>query len=807
MSEINIPKKHPPSTATDDESVAGTTARMQDDSKDAGAVAETEQCREQLSMGSTRSIKIGSGEYYQRWRLIKDILARYGVKIGGLSVIVAIVLIFFYLLYVVYPLFISATAEPVSEYAVPEQALGNTLLLEMEEQNEMAARFTDSGQVVFFEAATGKTVLTQAVAIPEGAHITSFAQGSPINEGAVIYGLSDGRAVIVKHQYKVTYPNNKRAITPSLKYPLGEQPLVLEESGAALEKIAVKVGENATTIAAKTADTPQGPGKVRLINFQKEQSLFADEAALTRTDSILEQSAAGIADILIDKDESNLYLISNDGQLGFFNISDKGSPSIRQQQNVVDAGQKITSVAFLNGDISLMIGDSSGLVSQWSMVKDNLNRPAMQKIRSFKVSDKAVVAINSEQRRKGFMTTDADGVMGIYHSTAEREMIKERVSAALPNAAVLSPRANALLMQSADGKMHFWHIDNEHPEVSIKSLWQKVWYESYPKPDYIWQSSSANNDFEPKYSLTPLVFGTLKAAFYAMLVAIPLALMGAIYTAYFMAPQMRQYVKPSIEIMGALPTVILGFLAGLWLAPFLEENLAGFFAMLIIVPIGVLLFAFAWQFIPKTIAHNLPAGWDAAILIPVILLSGWFAFKVSVPLETFLFHGTLRDWFKAELGIGYDQRNALVVGVAMGFAVIPTIFSIAEDAIFSVPKHLTVGSLALGATPWQTMTRVVLLTASPGIFSAIMIGFGRAVGETMIVLMATGNTPVMDLSVFQGLRTLAANIAVEMPESEVDSTHYRVLFLAALVLFMFTFVFNTLAEVIRQRLREKYSSL
>ena len=179
----------------------------------------------------------------------------------------------------------------------------------------------------------------------------------------------------------------------------------------------------------------------------------------------------------------------------------------------------------------------------------------------------------------------------------------------------------------------------------------------------------------------------------------------------------------------------------------------------------------------------------------------------SGQLETILFHGTLRDWFKTELGIGYDQRNAMVVGVAMGFAVIPTIFSIAEDAIFSVPKHLTVGSLALGATTWQTMTRVVLLTASPGIFSAVMIGFGRAVGETMIVLMATGNTPVMDMSVFQGLRTLAANIAVEMPESEVDSTHYRVLFLSALVLFTFTFVFNTLAEVIRQRLREKYSSL
>ncbi|MDD5580348.1 MAG: ABC transporter permease subunit [Methylobacter sp.] len=747
------------------------------------------------------ALKQTDGGVHERWRLIKDTMARYGVIAGGLGVIVAVVLIFFYLLYVVFPLFLSATAESVSQYNVPESALGKTVLLEIEEQNQVAARFTDTGQVVFFAVATGKTILTEAVKIPEGAHIVSFSQGSPINEGAVIYGLSDGKAVIVKHQYKITYPNNVRLITPSLKYPLGEQPLVIDESGAALEKIAVRIGDDASTIVAKIGD------KIHLSHFEKEKSLFADEAAVTRTDSVLNYAAADVTDILIDKDERNLYLLSSTGRLGWFDIGDKSAPALIQSQNIVETGQKITSVAFLNGDLSLMIGDSSGLVSQWSKVRDKLNHFAMQKIRVFKVSDKAVISIKPEQRRKGFMTVDADGIMGIYHSTSEREMIKERVGNAQSVAAAISPRANTLLVQTEDGKINFWKVDNEHPEVSLSSLWQKVWYESYPKPDYIWQSSSANSDFEPKYSLTPLVFGTLKAAFYAMLVAMPLALMGAIYTAYFMTSRMRQIVKPAIELMGALPTVILGFLAGLWLAPLIEEYLAGLFALLMIIPLGVMLFAYAWHYLPKAIQQQIPEGWEAALLIPVILLSAWFAFTVSVPLEASLFHGTLRDWFKNEWGIGYDQRNALVVGIAMGFAVIPTIFSIAEDAIFSVPKHLTVGSLALGATPWQTMIEVVLLTASPGIFSAVMIGLGRAVGETMIVLMATGNTPVMDLSVFQGLRTLAANIAVEMPESEVDSTHYRVLFLAALVLFMFTFVFNTLAEIIRQRLREKYSSL
>ncbi len=253
--------------------------------------------------------------------------------------------------------------------------------------------------------------------------------------------------------------------------------------------------------------------------------------------------------------------------------------------------------------------------------------------------------------------------------------------------------------------------------------------------------------------------------------------------------------------------MILGFLAGLWLAPFIENNLPGVFALLVFMPPGVLLAAYAWHRMPERVRFLVPDGWEGALLIPAILLIGLIVFSLSPVIELWLFDGNMPGWLSNELGISFDQRNSLVVGLAMGFAVIPTIFSIAEDALFAVPKHLVQGSLALGATAWQTLTRVVILTASPGIFSAVMIGLGRAVGETMIVLMATGNTPVMDMSIFQGMRTLSANIAVEMPESEVDSTHYRVLFLAALVLFAFTFLFNTLAEIVRQRLRKKYSSL
>ena len=151
----------------------------------------------------------------------------------------------------------------------------------------------------------------------------------------------------------------------------------------------------------------------------------------------------------------------------------------------------------------------------------------------------------------------------------------------------------------------------------------------------------------------------------------------------------------------------------------------------------------------------------------------------------------------------YIQRNALVVGFLMGFAVIPIVYTLAEDALASVPAHLRSASLGCGATRWQTATRIVLPTALSGIFSAVMVGLGRAVGETMVVLMAAGNTPILEWNMFSGFRTLSANIAVELPEAVQGSTHYRMLFLAALSLFAITFVFNTAAEVVRLRFRKR----
>jgi phosphate transport system permease protein len=225
------------------------------------------------------------------------------------------------------------------------------------------------------------------------------------------------------------------------------------------------------------------------------------------------------------------------------------------------------------------------------------------------------------------------------------------------------------------------------------------------------------------------------------------------------------------------------------------------------LPLCILGAFLLWRLVPLRIRGRFRPGTEVLLLFPVVIIAAWLAFTLGGLVEQTLMAGNYRGWLLSTLGLTYDQRNSLVVGVAMGFAVIPIIFTIAEDSLANVPGHLRGGSLALGATRWQTALRIVLPTASPGIFSAIMIGFGRAVGETMIVLMATGNTPVMDWSIFNGFRALSANIAVELPEAPEQGTLFRVLFLAALLLFCLTFVLNTIAELVRLRLRQRYRYL
>jgi phosphate transport system permease protein len=340
-------------------------------------------------------------------------------------------------------------------------------------------------------------------------------------------------------------------------------------------------------------------------------------------------------------------------------------------------------------------------------------------------------------------------------------------------------------------------------------------------------------------------------------------------------------------MMASLPSVVLGFVAGLVFAPIVERSLVTMLAAFFCVPLTVLGGAFLWQLLPPGWRSRFAVWRFPLIAVVVVPVGAVLAHLAAGPMERLLFHGDVAAWLDGRGGSGlggwvfallplagiaaamligrfinpwlrrksggwsprraslaalglfvvgvaaalflavaaasfldalrldtrgglfgtYVQRNALVVAIGMSFAIIPLIFTIADDALSSVPDHLRSASLGAGATPWQTAVRVIVPAAASGLFSAVMIGLGRAVGETMIVLMAAGNTPLIGWNVFNGFQTLSAAIATELPEAARGGAHYRVLFLAALSLFVMTFVVNTAAEIVRQRFRRRAHEL
>lgn len=737
----------------------------------------------------------------RRVRRFKDGLSRYGVGTAGMMVVASLALIFLYLFSEVAPLLRGSSIEVTADYPFDiSEGEDRSRHLVLERYEEMGASFNASGEIHFFNVDSGQVLASFEAPGSESLTVSAVGHSVP-SDKLVAYGFSDGQASVVRENYQLSYPDDQRLVTPELEYPVGEEPVVLDEKGQAITQLSVQDTDMGVMLAGVAED-----GRLVMGRFRMSQSLFGGGGSVSATRFSLPPLPGGttVQDLLVDNSGRFLIVADDQAQLHFYDVEVPSNAHLLE--TVPTERGRVTSMEFLIGTLSVIVGTETGSVSQWYLIRDDSNRFHLQPVRDFESLSGPVTAIAPEYTRKGFAAGDSQGQVGLFYGTSSDTLIIKSVADSAIEQLALSPINGRLLALDDTQRLHIADVWNQHPEVSFSSMWQKVWYEGRQQPEYVWQASGASDSFEPKMSLVPLSIGTLKAAFFAMLFAIPLGVMGAVYTAYFMTPKLRGVVKPTIEIMEALPTVILGFLAGLWLAPFLENHLPAVFSILIMLPVTMLVVGLLWSTLPSAIRNNIPEGWEAAILVLPLILIGWGCVALSPYMEVWFFDGSMRQWL-TDHNIDYDQRNALVVGLAMGFAVIPTIFSIAEDAVFNVPRHLTQGSLALGATRWQTVVGVVLPTASPGIFSAVMMGFGRAVGETMIVLMATGNSPVLNFNIFEGMRTLSANIAVELPETAIDSTHFRVLFLAALVLLSLTFLVNTLAEVIRQRLRKRYSNL
>jgi phosphate transport system permease protein len=847
--------------------------------------------------------------------LIADRIADWSITIGGLFVIIAVAAIMVFLAQVVVPLFTGGRIDSVRSYTVPLPP-GGVLMANVDEHKTVAVVLGANGGVSAFHAQTGTPLLDPEGFDFSGATPTAF--GRTLARDNLIFGFSDGsiRFATLRFATSILTPD----ALPSGLVQLDSRDqtdgtaVYSRVPGNQFRKVSVvstldapqRVSQSAIVAAdyrvggtverpTRSFVTADADGIVRLSRAESRVNMLTRQVRTTVTSTTLPELPKGlqIKGLLLTEKADQVLVATQEGIVYRYDTRNFDAPRLAERIRVVPDGEELTGFYFLIGEQTLIITGSRGTVDAWFTLerKDAGTSDGYALVRAHVLERHAgaVRALSAGQRGKTFVSADENGAVWLRHTTSNQVLLrldKDRPAGAYA-ALMLTPRADGVLAIAANGRASFWNVDIPHPETTLHTIFGKVWYEGYQGPTFTWQSSAGTDQFEPKLSLVPLIFGTIKATVYAMLFALPIALMGAIYTSEFVHHRVRAVVKPAMEMMASLPSVVLGFIAALILAPIVEQWIAAVLMVFVALPVSLLLAAYAWQLLPRQIAlryGGLPkfalmfvflaigfqaslwlgdalealvfagdvklwldgsrgdgVGFTTMMLTPLsVVVVGWGVRRVledriaaMVGASTRLAVGAAAfarwiatlaaavalAWVAASLlaGLGYDprggivgtyvQRNTLVVGFAMGFAVIPIIYTISEDALNSVPEHLRAASLACGATAWQTATRVILPTAASGVFAAVMIGMGRAVGETMIVVMAAGNTPIMDWNIFNGLRALSANIAVELPEAVRDGTLYRMLFLAALVLFGMTFVINTLAEVIRQRFRRRAASL
>jgi phosphate transport system permease protein len=841
-----------------------------------------------------------------------DVVAKWSITVGGIGTIVAVSLVFLFLFAVVLPLFLPAkfTNEQRHHLTIPAEKL---FAHGVDETQTLEWLVSHRGNLRLLHLASGQEILdrplladSRATAVCKVLAADEIAIGS--EDGAIRVGTFSIKADALADIDSLPVEIRK---LPPRGHAVDQDRLVTRTSDGQWRShqwetkvgTPLKVANSAIRLLDYLPLSSDGlSAKEYLIAYYSEDGqyqvchLTEQENAITGEKTLESKNFPLPIDrrsqepplrILITGRGENVYLVWRDGTLQRFDIRSKEKIVLAEQLRLVADGQaSVNDCRFVLGRETLVVADSKGGLRAWfrtSSANDvTLDGQQLTMVHDMTHGRSAVTEIAPSERGRAIVAGYADGYIRLFQVTTERRFGEKRIAVDQPVIRVsMAPKENGLLAATAE-TLWIAELDPRHPEVTASSLFRPVWYEGYDGPEHIWQSSYATSAPEMKMGLTPLVFGTLKATLYTMLFAAPLALLAAVYTSEFMHPRTRSIVKPMIEMMASLPSVVLGFLAAIVFAPVIERHITAAIGVIFLAPMLYVLAAHLWQILPQ----RLLLRWQR-VRLPALFFPLPLAILASLAweptLERWLFAGDVMRWLDHQIGSGiggwlllwvpmcsvitlvllgtqvnpmlrgivercgrtqyvllsllkfllavaftialafviswllnsagwdprgsyvatYVQRNAFVVGIVMGFAVIPIIYTLADDALIAVPQHLRSASLACGATPWQTAIRVVVPTAMSGLFSALMIGLGRAVGETMVVLMAGGNTAVLEWNIFNGFRTLSANIATELPEAVRDSTHYRTLFLAALTLFLLTFCLNTMAEVVRLRFRKR----
>ncbi|MBC9866600.1 MAG: ABC transporter permease subunit [Opitutae bacterium] len=742
-----------------------------------------------------------------------DQFMNHFIVVGGVIVIAAVMGIFVFIIFQVAPLFQGAKVELLSRHQLTD-AVDSVVAVDLDEWGELPVLIQKNGSLRYIDLKGDRGILENSQVFKEGETLSSIHYNS--QKRLLVAGSHSGKFAFAKISYRPEYDSfSVRTVHPEVS---SSDWFDLSVYGEWVQFVDYGEGDSNKLAVGVCLDS-EGNRHVRAVSLEQKRSLFGEGGKIslgTRFD-LTEAIDQEIQQIDVAPEGDLVLITAENGEVFvFFN---RGG-NLEQGQRFRPFGdlpdRRVRGADFLLGDASAVFTGYGGGNRVYSLSLDrDKGKRLYAKTKEIEPMPELPEGYFSGVRNKSFLLVGKHHASLRFSTTESIRWQRDFEFEILKG--IIGEKYDRLGFLDSAGTFHLFQLRDPHPQAGLKAFLGKIRYEGQAEPDHIWQSTGGTDDFEPKLSLIPLILGSIKGTFYAILFAAPIALLAALYTSQFLHPRWRDHVKPTMEIMASLPSVVLGFMAALWLAPLLDTRVPSLMLVLIGVPCATLACAWCWGRLPQRVRTRMPSGLEFLLLSPVILLTCILCWKAGPLAEEILFVVTNPDtgervvdfrlWWPEFTGATYTQRNSLVVGFIMGFAVIPVIFSIAEDSLSNVPKSLSSGSLALGASRWQTAVKIVLPTASPGIISALLIGISRALGETMIVVMATGNTPLKDFNIFSGMRTLSANIVVEFPEAPFQGTLYRTLFLGALALFIMTFIINTLAEVLRQHLKNRYKTV
>jgi phosphate transport system permease protein len=746
--------------------------------------------------------------------LLFDRFMNQFIKIGGISIIAAVFAIFVFILLQIIPLFRGASVTEESTVSVGDIEV---VAMGSDEWVELPFFVTADGRVRLLDLAGAGTPHDRGwfeleTGFPPDVSFSTIRYNA--RSSNILFGTTDGRFSAARISYRASFPERGgreilATLTPTPLIQIGRE-------GHPIEDLAY--GDSGSQKLAGAIQRVDGRPELYAVALSQRRTLLGlGPLQVENRYDLTEHLPGEPAHLLIGAEADSVVVATTTGAVTYIFYS-QGEFSLRQNfRPFADLDDpSIARMDFVLGDVSIVFSHPSGQQRVFSLFPDpETGRRVWGQTKNFSPMPAAPEFFSAGMRNKSFLVGTGD-VASLRYMTTENIRWQEELPFTIAKG-ILAPRYDRILLLDTENILHILRLYDPHPQASWKTYFGRIHYEGRSEPAFIWQSTGGTDDFERKLSMVPLIIGTLKGTVYALLFALPIALLAALYTSQFLRPELKRVVKPTMEIMASLPSVVLGFLAALWLAPIVSNRIPSVLLGIIGIVAGAFIAGWAWNVLPRRIRLRMPEGYEFLLVLPVMFIFSWGGWQLGPVMERIFFVVTdpetglrvadFRLWFPTVTGLGFEQRNAAVVGFVMGFAVIPIIFTISEDAMANVPASFRSGSLALGASRWQTAIRVVLPTASAGIFSAVMIGLGRAVGETMIVVMATGNTPVTSFNIFTGMRTLSANIAVELPEAPYLGTLYRTLFLGAMILFILTFAVNTIAEILRQRLRERYRAV